>query len=94
MKNKNDLYLLETSSNQLIPLTMTDHVPYTQFKSSPKITKKFMSDLEKIVRAAIKSIIGLRHDTPNAMLYTSRKYRGLQIIKPSVKHFPNIIFHM
>jgi hypothetical protein len=42
-----------------------------------KIPKSFLEDLDKITKSSIKEIIGLPKDTPNAMLYTSNKYRGL-----------------
>lgn len=52
-----------------------------------KIPQSFLEDLDKMIRSTVKSIIGLPHDTPNAMLYTAKKYRGLEIIRSSWETF-------
>lgn len=45
-----------------------------------KIPKYFLKDLNKLLTSAIKEIVGLPTDVPNAMLYTSKNLRGLGII--------------
>lgn len=46
-----------------------------------KIPEKFLQDVDKLLRSTIKEIIGLPNDCPNGMLYTSKKLRGLGLIK-------------
>ena len=48
-----------------------------------KIKKGFLTDIDKLIKSAIKEIIGLPMDTPDTMLYSSRKVRGLGIMKAS-----------
>jgi len=47
----------------------------------------FLNDVDKIVKSAVKEIIGLPQDTPNAMLYTSNNLRGLQIMRATWEGF-------
>jgi hypothetical protein len=48
-----------------------------------KIPKSFLQDIDKIVRSAVKEILMIPSDTPNAMLYSSPSNKGLGIFKAS-----------
>ena len=44
-----------------------------------KLPHCFLEDVDKIIRNAVKEIIGLPSDTPTSMIYTSKNLRGLSI---------------
>ena len=46
-----------------------------------KISKLFLSTLDKLIRSAVKEILQLPTDTPDAMLYSSRRVKGLGIFR-------------
>ena len=48
-----------------------------------KIKTEFLNNIDKIVRGAAKTIIGLPHDCPDNMLYSPKKFRGLGLMKAS-----------
>lgn len=52
-----------------------------------KLQLGFLQDIDKIVKNAVKEIVGLPCDTPDSMLYTSRKYRGLGVMKATWEAF-------
>ena len=52
-----------------------------------KLPMKFLEDLDKIVKRLVKEILGIPMDTPNAFLYTSKKFRGLQIVRATWEAF-------
>lgn len=45
-----------------------------------KIKKSFLKDSDTLIRGCVKNISCLPSDTPNSMLYSERKYRGLGIV--------------
>ncbi|KAJ4442972.1 hypothetical protein ANN_04620 [Periplaneta americana] len=42
---------------------------------------KFLTDIDKLIRSAVKEIINISTDTPDAMLYAPRRLRGLGVFK-------------
>ena len=56
-----------------------------------QLPKSFLNDLDFLVKSTAKQIIGLPKDTPDAMIYTSHSYRGLQVMRASwearIQHF-------
>jgi hypothetical protein len=46
-----------------------------------KLPKSFLMNVDKIIRSAVKEILGIPTDTPNGMLYSSSCKRGLSITK-------------
>ena len=46
-----------------------------------KLPKKFLQDVDLIIRSSVKEILGIPNDVPNAMLYAAKKHRGLSISK-------------
>jgi Reverse transcriptase (RNA-dependent DNA polymerase) len=52
-----------------------------------QLKKTFLSDIDLLIRNAVKQILGLPGDTPNAMLYSSRKVKGLEIFRASWEAF-------
>ncbi|KAJ4436314.1 hypothetical protein ANN_18945 [Periplaneta americana] len=50
-----------------------------------------LKDLDKVIRSAVKEMISLPDDIPNDMLYSSKKVRGLGLIKAeweaNIQHF-------
>ena len=46
-----------------------------------KLKNKFLEDIDKLIKSAVKEIIGLPSDTPDSMIYSSRRLRGLGVIK-------------
>ncbi|KAJ4433259.1 hypothetical protein ANN_15518 [Periplaneta americana] len=51
------------------------------FMSGPDLKVKFLSDIDKLIRSAVKEIINIPTDTPDAMLYAPRRLRGLGVFK-------------
>ena len=58
-----------------------------QTSSLEKIPKQFLVKADNMIRSAIKQILQPPSDTPNSMLYTSYKYKGLQILCTSWEAF-------
>ena len=56
-----------------------------QLQTAPlyKITKTTLKEIDTLIRGCVKNISCLPADTPNAMLYSPRKYRGLAIVRAS-----------
>ncbi|KAJ4435195.1 hypothetical protein ANN_23771 [Periplaneta americana] len=56
-----------------------------------QLPDSFLKDLDKVIRSAVKEMISLPDDTPNDMLYSSKKVRGLGLIKAeweaNIQHF-------
>jgi hypothetical protein len=55
------------------------------------LTKKFLEDIDIIIRSAVKEIIGLPGDTPTGFVYAPRKFRGLGVMRATweahIQHF-------
>ena len=47
----------------------------------------FLEDIDKIIRSSVKEMLFLPADIPNSMLYTSKNFRGLQLIRASWEAF-------
>ncbi|KAJ4449357.1 hypothetical protein ANN_00755 [Periplaneta americana] len=56
-----------------------------------QLPDSFLKDLDKVIRSAVKEMTSLPEDTPNDMLYSSKKVRGLGLIKAeweaNIQHF-------
>ena len=52
-----------------------------------RLTTSFLRDIDKILKSAIKEIVGLPSDSPDAMIYSHRKYRGLGVFKAQWKAY-------
>ena len=56
-----------------------------------QLSNNYLRDIDKIIRSAVKEILQLPDDTPNSMLYASKKFRGLGIVRAeweaSLQHF-------
>ena len=48
-----------------------------------KIPKKFLTKVDNMIRNAVKQVLQLPSDTPNSMIYSSHKYKGLSVIRAS-----------
>jgi len=59
------------------------------FQTAPlaKLTKKFLEDVDKLIRHAVKEILNLPDDTPTSMLYSSNSMKGLSIIRAEWEAF-------
>src|ERR1700688_1515853 len=59
------------------------------FQPAPlnKLLKTFVENVDKIIRSAVKETIGLPGDTPNSMIYSSKKVKGLGIIRTAWECF-------
>ena len=64
--------------NQFILPTLV----YT-FQNTPvlSISKTFLTKLDKLIKSTVKEILQLPADTPDAMLYSSKKVKGLGVYK-------------
>ena len=53
------------------------------FQNAPinKLSHKFLSKLDILVRSAIKQILQIPHDTPSSLLYSSHKVKGLNLVR-------------
>lgn len=53
------------------------------FQNAPlhKLPAVFLMDLDKLVKSSVKEILSLPTDTPDFMLYSPKKYKGLGLIK-------------
>ena len=60
-----------------------------QFQTTPlnKIPAKFLSDADVLIKSTLKEILQLPTDTPDSMLYTDKKYKGLGLFKSSWEAF-------
>jgi hypothetical protein len=96
---KNDLNTLSSSAvlrpdqklnilNQFICPKLT--YPF-QMAPFAKIKKDFLEDVDIIFRSTIKTIIGLPNDTPNSMLYSPRRYKGLGLLRANWECYIQII---
>lgn len=52
-----------------------------------KLKKTFLNDIDKVIRNAVKNIIGLPDDTPTAMFYTAPSNKGLGLVRSSWEAF-------
>lgn len=52
-----------------------------------KLPQTFLLDVDKVIKSAVKEIVGIPSDSPNAMLYTSRNLRGLSITRAEWEAF-------
>ncbi|KAJ4429307.1 hypothetical protein ANN_26311 [Periplaneta americana] len=54
-----------------------------QFQTIPSelIPKKFLDDADKLIKSALKEVLNLPTDIPDAMVYSPRKYKGLGIFR-------------
>ena len=56
-----------------------------------KISNKLLEDLDKMIRSAVKEVLDVPHDIPNSMLYSPKRFRGLEIFRANweafIKHF-------
>lgn len=52
-----------------------------------KLTKSFLESVDLIIRSSTKEALGLPSDTPNPMLYSSQKVKGLGIFKATWEAF-------
>ncbi|KAJ4431929.1 hypothetical protein ANN_20537 [Periplaneta americana] len=48
-----------------------------------RIPSKFLSDADILIRTTVKEILNLPSDTPDNMLYSPKKYKGLGLYKAS-----------
>ncbi|KAJ4437541.1 hypothetical protein ANN_17686 [Periplaneta americana] len=46
-----------------------------------QLSDRFLEDVDKLIKSSVKEILCLPGDTPDAMLYTERKYKGLSLFK-------------
>lgn len=46
-----------------------------------KLKKKFLTDVDLVIRHAVKQILNIPDDTPSNMLYSSKSVKGLSLIK-------------
>jgi len=65
--------------NQCLWPTLVYQLQYAPLES-PSV-KKFLEDCDKIIRSAVKDVLMVPEDIPNAMMYAPRKYKGLGLIK-------------
>ncbi|KAJ4430144.1 hypothetical protein ANN_22354 [Periplaneta americana] len=47
----------------------------------------FLEDIDKLIRSSVKQMLMLPSDTPTSMLYASKNYRGLGLVRASWKAF-------
>ena len=47
------------------------------------IPKSFLVKAHNIIRSCVKEVLQLPADTPNSIIYTSSKYKGLSVIRAS-----------
>ena len=64
-----------------------------QCASLSQFSDNYLKNIDKIIRSTVKEILQLPDDTPNAMLYSPKKWRGLGVIRAeweaSLQHFNN-----
>ena len=46
-----------------------------------KLPKTFLSHVDIIIKSAVKEILSIPTDTPDSLLYTTNKLRGLSIAR-------------
>jgi hypothetical protein len=53
------------------------------FQNAPlhKLPIKLLQDVDKILKSNVKEVLSLPTDTPDNMLYTPKKYKGLGLVK-------------
>ncbi|KAJ4441002.1 hypothetical protein ANN_10851 [Periplaneta americana] len=63
------------------------------FQTTPmkRISSKFLSDADILIRTTVKDILNLPSDTPDNMLYSPKKYKGLGLYKASWEAFLQFI---
>lgn len=56
-----------------------------QFLSVPagKIPRRFLEDADKLVKSTLKEILSLPTDTPDSMIYSEKRYKGLGVFRAS-----------
>ena len=52
-----------------------------------QLPMNYLEDVDKIIRSTVKEIISLPGDTPNSMLYTARKLKGLATFRAKWEAF-------
>ena len=60
-----------------------------KFQTTPlkKLPAKFLSDADVLIKTTLKEVLQLPTDTPDSMLYTDRKYKGLGLFNSSWEAF-------
>ncbi|KAJ4433569.1 hypothetical protein ANN_15878 [Periplaneta americana] len=82
--NPNKSVIINISKDQKYCVLNTSICPLIyQFQTIPSalIPKKFLDDADKLIKSALKEVMNLPTDIPDAMVYSPRKYKGLGIFR-------------